>query len=182
MEKAIVFGIFSLPILLLSRRTLFNVKSHGFYRLFSWECILWLLVSNLSIWYSHPFTILQLISWCFLFLSVYLVVAGVMELRKGRKADDRRDEKTLYQFERTSELIDTGIYKYIRHPLYSSLFFLTWGIFLKQITLLLLIVAMASTIFLFLTALFDEKECIDYFGDNYRSYMKRTKRFIPFIL
>lgn len=36
--------------------------------------------------------------------------------------------------------------------------------------------------FLYLTALFDEKECVKYFGNRYREYMKRTKRFIPFII
>jgi len=28
----------------------------------------------------------------------------------------------------------------------------------------------------------DEKECIAYFGDSYRDYIKGTKRFIPFVI
>jgi len=181
MERLIAFGILSLPITILSRRTLFNVKCHGFYRFFSWECILCLLVSNISYWFDHPFKIPQLISWTFLFFSVYLVTTGVIQLKKGSKSDERSGEKTLYQFEKTSELIEKGIYKQIRHPLYSSLLFLTWGIFLKQTTAFLLFVSMIATIFLFLTAIFDEKECTLYFGDQYKEYMKRTKRFIPFV-
>ena len=39
MEKVLLFGILSVPILILSRRTLFSPASHGFYRFFSWECI-----------------------------------------------------------------------------------------------------------------------------------------------
>ena len=31
-------------------------------------------------------------------------------------------------------------------------------------------------------AIADEKECIRFFGDAYKAYMKQTKRFIPFIL
>lgn len=182
MERLFAFGVLSLPIFILSWRTLFNVKSHGFYRFFSWECILWLLVSNLRYWFDHPFTIPQLMSWTFLFFSVYLVTTGVIQLNKGRKSGDRSGEKALYEFEKTSELIETGIYKQIRHPLYSSLLFLTWGIFLKQTTPFLLIVSVISTLFLFLTAIFDEKECLAYFGDKYRQYMKRTKRFIPFVI
>jgi len=53
-------------------------------------------------------------------------------MKKIGKPGMNRDNKALYQFEKTSELIDTGIFKYIRHPLYSSLLFLTWGIFLKN--------------------------------------------------
>ena len=86
--------------------------------------------------------------------------------KTGKPATDRKEE-TLYKFERTTELIDTGIFKYIRHPLYSSLLFLTWGIFLKSTSMELMIVSLLSTLFLYLTAIFDEKECIDYFGDKY---------------
>jgi protein-S-isoprenylcysteine O-methyltransferase Ste14 len=60
--------------------------------------------------------------------------------------------------------------------------FLTWGIFMKHTTYFLLFIAILSTAFLFITAIFDEKECIQYFGEKYREYMKRSKRFIPFII
>ena len=182
MERIVVFGILSLPVVYLSWRTLFVVKSHGFYRFFSWECILWLFVSNYKLWFDDPFSIRQIFSWIFLFLSIYLVIAGVVLLKKNGNPLKNRDEKELFQFEKTSELIDQGIFKYIRHPLYSSLLFLTWGIFLKNTTTSLLFVAVSSSLFLFLTAIFDEKECIKYFGNQYAEYMKRTKRFIPFIM
>ena len=182
MENFIVFGIFSIPILLLSRRTLLNPGSHGFYRFFSWECIAWLLVSNYRFWFANPFSIGHIFSWIFLCFGAYLVIAGVIWLKKAGKPAKTRDEEALFEFEKTSKLVDTGIFKYIRHPLYSSLIFLTWGIFLKNVTLPLFIVALASTVFLYLTALFDEKECTAYFGDKYTEYMKRTKRFIPFLL
>ena len=98
----------------------------------------------------------------------------------GKPARDRND-KTLYRFEQTSQLVDRGIFNYIRHPLYASLLFLTWGIYLKHITLPLLVVALLSTVFLYLTAIADEKECMVYFGDSYKDYMKRSKRFIPYL-
>jgi protein-S-isoprenylcysteine O-methyltransferase Ste14 len=79
-------------------------------------------------------------------------------------------------------LIDKGIFKYIRHPLYSSLLFLTWGIFLKNTTDLLLFITVLSSAFLYLTAIFEEKECIKFFGEKYSEYMKRSKMFIPFII
>jgi len=105
-----------------------------------------------------------------------------MEMRKNGKAEKSREAESLYQFEKTTELVDTGIFKYIRHPLYSSLIFLTWGIFFKHVTIPLIIFAVASTVFLYLTSITDEKECITYFGDKYKDYMKRTKQFIPFVI
>ena len=182
MEKLIVFGILSLPVILISWRTLFSIRSHGFYRFFSWECILWLLVSNFSYWFENPLGISQIISWVFLFYSIYLVLAGTLLLKKAAKAEKTRNDEKLFSFEKTTELIDHGIFKYVRHPLYSSLLFLTWGIFLKNTTGLLLIISLLSSGFLLITALFDEKECVTYFGEKYRNYMKRTKRFIPFVI
>lgn len=182
MERFIIFVIMSLPIIYLSWQTLFTIKSHGFFRFFSWECILWLFVTNYKFWFVNPLDFKQIFSWIFLFVSAYLIIAGLVLMKKRGKFEKSRDDKILYQFEKTSELIDTGIFKYIRHPLYSSLHFLTWGIFLKNTSNMLLIVSLASSVFLYLTAIFDEKECIQYFGNQYREYMKRTKRFIPFVL
>jgi len=182
MEKYLVFGILSVPIIVLSWQTLFNPRSHGFYRFFSWECIAWLLTSNYRFWFENAFSIQQIFSWIFLFLGAYLVMAGVIWLKKAGKPAKTRNEEALFEFEKTSVLVDTGIFKYIRHPLYSSLIFLTWGIFLKHPTVQLFIISVLSSVFLYSTAIFDEKECIKYFGDKYREYMKHTKRFIPFLI
>jgi len=118
----------------------------------------------------------------FLLFSGYLVIAGVILMKKKGKPRKDRDEKMLYHFEKTSELVDVGIFKFIRHPLYSSLLFLTWGIYFKDASGFLLIVAFLSTTSLFLTAKAEEKECIKHFGAKYNEYMKRSKMFIPFIL
>jgi protein-S-isoprenylcysteine O-methyltransferase Ste14 len=182
MERLLFFVILSTPVVIISWRTIFNIRSHGFYRFFSWECIIWLFVSNYKFWFVNPFGIEQIVSWIFLVISGYLVVAGVVLFKKYGKQEKELEKKELYQFEKTTELIDRGIFKYIRHPLYASLLFLTWGIFFKHTTGLLFAIASLSTLFLYLTAIFDEMECIKVFGTSYKDYMKRTKRFIPFIL
>jgi len=182
MEKLIAFGVLSLAAVIVSRRTLLDPKSHGFYRFLSWECLIWLFASNYTFWFDYPFSVKQLFSWTFLFVSVYLVIAGVLLLLKKGKPVKEREAKNLYQFEKTTVLVEQGIFKYIRHPLYSSLIFLTWAVFLKNPDTLLFFVALLSTVFLYLTAVLDEKECIQYFGNKYREYMKRSKRFIPFII
>ncbi len=177
-----IFVLLSIPVILISWRTLFNIKNHGFYRFFSWECIILLFAFNYKYWFHNPLSTRQIVSWILLIISVYLVTAGVVLLKKrGKPQTDVREDKALYSFEKTSELVDTGLYKYIRHPLYSSLFFLTWGIFLKNITLFLFIISLLSSLFLYLTAVNDEKECIKTFGDRYSDYMKRSKRFIPYV-
>jgi len=182
MGTFIIFGGLSLLIILISWRTLFNIRSHGFYRFFSWECIAWLLAVNYRYWFVYPFIVTQIFSWILLFIAVYMALSGFITMRMKGKAGKGRDNDKLFGFEKTTELIDTGIFKYIRHPLYSSLIGLSWGIFLKNPTAILFIVSLLSTNFLYLTSKADEKECIEYFGKKYKDYMKRTKMFIPFII
>jgi len=182
MDKVILFIALSLPVIYLSKRALFDIKSHGFPRFFSWECIIALFVANYKFWFIEPSSVKQVISWLLLSISAYMVVAGVLLLRRASKPGIVRVDDRLFKFEKTTELVTAGIFKYIRHPLYSSLIFLSWGIYFKHPTVILTLVAMISSVLLWFTAVGDEKECIAYFGDSYRDYMKRTKRFIPFVI
>ena len=84
--------------------------------------------------------------------------------------------------EDTTVLVKTGIYKYIRHPLYSSLILIALGALLKDISLLPAALATMAIIFSTGAALVEEKENLQRFGDEYAHYMKSTKRFIPFIV
>ncbi len=79
-------------------------------------------------------------------------------------------------------LVTTGIYRYIRHPMYSSLLFLAWGALLKSVTAITLILAGVATLTLIVTAKVEETEDLDQFGDEYRDYMRRTRLFVPFLL
>ncbi len=107
---------------------------------------------------------------------------GVHFLRtRGKAVEEREGEPSLLAFEKTTELVTSGIYKYIRHPLYCSLLLLTWGIFFKHITLTAVTLAVTATVFLVFTAKADEAECIRFFGSQYQDYMKRSKMFIPYI-
>ncbi len=90
-------------------------------------------------------------------------------------------DDNLLSIEKTTQLVTGGIYQYIRHPMYGSLLFLGLGIFFKSPSLwsggLLALVIM----FLYLTALIEEQENIQYFGKEYIRFMGVTKRFIPFV-
>ncbi|RPI17558.1 MAG: isoprenylcysteine carboxylmethyltransferase family protein [Ignavibacteriae bacterium] len=181
MIEFIFFIILSIPIIFLSQRSLMHPLSHGFYRFFSWECILWLFINNYKYWFVNPFSIAQIFSWILLIISLFNLIPAIMLMKKIGKQNKERSDSSLYSFEKTSALIQTGIFKYIRHPMYSSLLFLTWGICLKNPELFPIIISVLSTIFLFITAKIEEKEDILYFGNTYKEYMKRSKLFIPYL-
>jgi protein-S-isoprenylcysteine O-methyltransferase Ste14 len=124
----------------------------------------------------------QLISWFLLIASLLPLVFGVRLLAaQGKPSKHREGEPQLLGFEKTTTLVTTGIYQYIRHPLYSSLLFLAWGIFFKIPGWIGLLLVFIASLFLVATAKADEAECLHFFGASYQEYMKRTKRFIPFL-
>ena len=182
MWKLIIFIIATGLLVYISRASLRQPGSHGFYRFFAWECIVLLFLLNVEKWFVDPFSWHQMVSWILLFASFVPLIFGVKALREhGKPAKERHGDPSLYAFEKTTELVTTGIYAYIRHPLYSSLFLLTWGIYFKALSLASIALALVATTFLVATASADEAECIRFFGDDYRRYMGKTKRFIPFL-
>ena len=182
MHELAAFLIFSVGLMSISRASLRVPGSHGFYRFFAWECILALFMLNAGVWFQKPTSWNQLVSWFFLFASLIPLFFGVRTLAAEGKSDSIREEQPeLLAFERTTSLVTTGIYHYIRHPLYSSLLLLTWGIFFKEPSLPGGLLALASTILLVATARADENECLQFFGEAYRDYTRRTRMFIPFV-
>jgi protein-S-isoprenylcysteine O-methyltransferase Ste14 len=181
MIRILLFIILSIPIVFISRRSLFSFINHGLYRFVAWECILWLAISNIFYWYKDMLSVNQIISWILLVLALYTVISGISIIKRSGKTDSLRDN-SLFEFEKTSKLIQTGIFKYIRHPLYASLILLTWGIFFKHVGYFLLFISVLSSLALLLTALIEERENIRYFGEKYRDYMKKTWMFFPYIL
>jgi protein-S-isoprenylcysteine O-methyltransferase Ste14 len=174
MLKLIIFVIVSTGIVVFSWKPLRNRRSHGFFRFFVFECLVGLILLNAEYWFYEPFFLLQIFSWLLLLGSIFLAVHGFYLLRIiGKPKGD---------FESTTMLVRRGAYNYIRHPLYSSLLFLGWGAFLKNISLWTILLVVITTIFVFATAKAEEKENLQKFGAHYADYIKTTRMFIPFII
>lgn len=179
---ALAFLCGTVPVFAVSWRSLRHPGSHGFYRFFAFEAILALLVLHAGVWFDRPWAVRQLVSWGLLTGSVPLVVHGFRHLRAaGRPARASANPANL-AFENTTALVTTGVYRYIRHPLYASLLLVAWGAALKRVDATSLTLAAAATAFLVLTAKADERECVERFGDAYRDYVTRTRMFVPLVL
>jgi protein-S-isoprenylcysteine O-methyltransferase Ste14 len=181
MLQAVLFIVASIPILIISRGVLRHPKSHGFYRTFAWEVLLALFLLNARFWFVDPFSLPQIIAWTLLVVSLVLIFAGVTTLRRIGKPDEQRQDASLIGVEKTTRLVSVGLYRYIRHPFYSSLLFLGWGLFFKHPSWAGLALAAIATGFLVITGKVEEGEDIAYFGEEYRRYMQKTKMFIPFL-
>jgi protein-S-isoprenylcysteine O-methyltransferase Ste14 len=148
-------------------------RYHGVTRFFSFVSIYILVLLNFKTWFSDPFSVHQIISWVFLLASVYPGVAGFITLKTRGKSVDN--------FENTTVLVTSGIYRYIRHPLYCSLLLLGTGVVFKDTSSLQLILGAVNITALYFTARIEEGEMSMKFGEQYLEYMKDTKMFIPFV-
>jgi len=182
MIRFAVFAVASLPIIQVSRQSLRHPASHGFWRFFAFEAILALILLNAPHWFTRPFGARQLVSWSLLCVSLVFVVWGFVLLRRRGGFDPAAEASPTFEWENTGQLVTSGIYGYIRHPMYSSLVFLTWGAVLKSVSIAALLLAVAASLALIATAKSEEAENVRRFGQGYRDYMTRTRRFVPFLL
>lgn len=182
MPDEVLFVVVSLLLALVSRASLRKPGSHGFYRFLAWECMLGLFVMNMHAWYDDIHSPHQTIVGILFYSSLLLVFISVAILKLAGKPDSRRNDAPMLEFEKTTTLVTTGVYRYIRHPLYVSLFLLCWGYFFKHPSLPGSMLAIAASVLLVAAARAEEIENIRYFGEEYQEYMKRTTMFVPFIL
>jgi protein-S-isoprenylcysteine O-methyltransferase Ste14 len=79
------------------------------------------------------------------------------------------------------DLVITGPYAYVRHPIYAGVWVAALGSGIAQSVWWVVPVIFFGAYFLF-SARVEEKTMMRCFPDEYRAYMKRTKMFIPFVL
>jgi len=179
--KLFVFVAASLGLIWLSWPSLRSRRFHGFYRFFGWESLIAFVLINLNYWFDDPFSPFQLVSWLMLIVSLFMVIRGALVLHRAGKPSSERDDPSLIGIEKTTTLITTGAYRYIRHPIYSSALYGAGGVFFKHPSWIGLCLVVITIFFFTITAKIEEAENISFFGIAYQDYMKRTKMFIPLL-
>jgi protein-S-isoprenylcysteine O-methyltransferase Ste14 len=79
------------------------------------------------------------------------------------------------------ELITSGPYQFVRHPIYSGFLLAMFGTGLADGTTWLLILIVMGIYFIY-SAKTEEKMMLKEFPEKYPAYMKKTKTLIPFVL
>jgi protein-S-isoprenylcysteine O-methyltransferase Ste14 len=112
-----------------------------------------------------------------------LPMATALWLFRRSHADLGRNWSISLEVREQHALVKSGVYRLVRHPMYSSFFLL--GV--AQMLLLanwfagLAGVVGAGILFVFRVRR-EEQMMLDSFGDDYRSYMAHTKRIIPWVV
>ena len=130
------------------------------------EGVLWghTLVSSIGHWGMYVGAALGV-------LALAMILCGWRSIYKAYWSKDRG----------AGALVTTGIYRYIRHPQYAGLMLMSLGMILNWATLPTLILFPVMTTMYWRLAKREEADMVAEFGDAYRAYAARTKRFVPFV-
>jgi protein-S-isoprenylcysteine O-methyltransferase Ste14 len=79
------------------------------------------------------------------------------------------------------ELVTSGPYRFVRHPIYSGLILALIGTALAT-SLYGLILVVAATAYFYWSATVEERNLTQAFPSDYPAYERRTKKLIPFLL
>jgi len=126
--------------------------------------------------FDRPFV--PAIAW----LGALTTVAALWVFRRSH-VDLGRNWSISLEVREQHVLVKTGIYQFVRHPMYSSFFLLG----LAQALLLpnwfagLAGIAGAGILFVFRVRR-EEQMMLESFGDDYRSYIAHTKRIVPWVI
>lgn len=78
-----------------------------------------------------------------------------------------------------AELVASGPYRWVRHPLYSSMFLTVPGIAAASANLIVLVAGAAMLAAIVVRTRAEEENLVRLIGEEYRSYMESTGRFLP---
>lgn len=118
--------------------------------------------------------------------ALLFITGGFIEIKVRmqlvRKANFPGFQSTkLLQIVKDQRLVTTGMFRYIRHPLYigRSLLSFGWVIFFSSLSGILLMAI--ALLFILPRIQIEEAMLIEKFGNAYRDYQKTTWRLIPYI-
>jgi protein-S-isoprenylcysteine O-methyltransferase Ste14 len=79
--------------------------------------------------------------------------------------------------QKPAKLTTNGLYRFVRHPLYTGILSFIW--LTPTMTQNSLTVYLGATIYILIGAYFEEKKLVGEFGDAYTDYKRRTPMLIP---
>src|ERR1700722_3567906 len=129
--------------------------------------------TNLSLFSIFKTTTAQVIGVVFLICGLITAIIARKTLADNWSGN--------VELKKEHKLITTGVYKYVRHPIYTGVSFMGLGIFIINHSILSLLFVLI--LFWFFTYKLKKEEILllKHFPKEYPAYMKRTKALLPFI-
>ncbi|KUO59648.1 hypothetical protein APF79_05755 [bacterium BRH_c32] len=117
--------------------------------------------------------------WRYIGLAIYIIFSWIQVISFKELGNSYAQDVVILK---EHKLIESGIYKYIRHPQYLSQFLsdLGAGIALLSFIIVPLVILVELPLFI-MRAFLEEKILLKHFKENFIAYKKKSKFMIPFI-
>lgn len=113
------------------------------------------------------------------FISLALSTWGVIIIKMAFKNYPLREFLGLKNTQTEFELVQLGILKYVRHPIYTGTILLFIGFWLFIPNILNLVTVLCTFLYLPIGIRLEEQKLIDEYGDDYLKYMEKVPALIP---
>jgi len=77
------------------------------------------------------------------------------------------------------EVIRKSVFGIVRHPIYLSEILLYFGLLLLSVSIASAVIWIIAIVFLHYISRYEEKILLEFFGDEYRTYMKEVPMWVP---
>ena len=122
--------------------------------------------------------ITRFLAYGLIVISSIVFIISLMSFDLSEFSGIRRSKHRYAQ----EQLITTGIYRFVRHPLYFATILLFLGLFFLKPTALFLELFILVIIYLLIGSRLEETKLSAQFGSQYENYKKEVKGLIPFIM
>jgi protein-S-isoprenylcysteine O-methyltransferase Ste14 len=122
-------------------------------------------------------TIIQIAGFCFTLVGCGILLIGYKAL--GRNWIDASENQGQIRLPAGHQLVQTGIYSRIRHPIYLGMLCALGGVTLLLLEGVMIPIFLILVIWLYSQAFREEKVLLEHFGKEYEQYVQRTGRFFP---
>ena len=139
--------------------------------------ILTITSSIFSYYHLIPIYKINELNMVFLIFGILLIISGIAFWIQAVLISkiDREVEN--------NKLVTTGIYAYVRHPIYAAFFYIATGLILISQNIILFILPVIFWAFLTVAMIkTEEKWLTNKFGEDYTDYSKKVNRFIPKVI
>lgn len=157
-------------------------RAPGFRWTLLWIVVLILVISRF-LFHTHGFQIFNIHARQTTVLDVIgilITIAGLLIAIIARRtlADNWSSDVEL---KKDHKLITKGVYKYVRHPIYTGITFMGVGSIIVDQSILVTLFYLGMVAFLIFKMKKEEKLLLKHFPKEYPAYMEKTKALVPFI-
>jgi protein-S-isoprenylcysteine O-methyltransferase Ste14 len=149
--------------------------SYSLFAAISLALILWYQFSLQSIWLYSSLFIRYILSVIFIVPGLVIMVMCIRKYFYELSGIQALKNKPVEM----PTLKQTGLHKYVRHPLYFGTLLFVWGLFLLLPSVSNLIAVVILTVYVLIGIHLEEQKLVLEYGEQYYQYAKKVPKLIP---